>query len=383
VLTSAVLYVPVTRKAEVSPLIVYGHGTVGAADLCAPSRDDPGGFQIDWRSAVYHLIGQGWLTIMPDYPGLGTAGTPAWQDSEDAGHSLLDATRAARKLTVPGFVGDRNAFLGHSEGGHAVLAAHSYAASYGFGGASADAFVAFAPVSFSQASWGAILAPFAKGLGDFTPGALAFSTEYIYGHLAKYAGEDHRKDAFQTTPAPPGMPGTMADTIENIMETRCLQDLGTSLMALTPKMVSSDLYTIAYTNDVGNCGVFGVCKTPNTQWWRSLWVADRPSPDKTLPLVIWQGGADESVSPGLQQCGIDRLVDQGAKPTLCGDAQATHGSAGGIVTSETAWGWIEPDLAARLLDGPEPGACPPITDKLGATPKCSTPPPNSTSPTDP
>ena len=388
VITSAVFYVPALRastNAKASPLLVYGHPTVGAADVCAPSKDDnTNGANQDWRSKVYGLVGHGWPLIMPDMPGLGTSGTPAWQDSEDAGHSLLDATRAVRKIAKPTLIGAKNAFLGHSEGGHAVLAAQSYAATYG-GDGTFDGFVAFAPVSFSQASWEAILTPVGASLGYFKPGPFAFASLYIYGHLAKYEGESHRTDMV--------LPGVQAG-YETAMSTQCLYTatasdvLGNALFALDPVMkpAAADFFPDTYTKEVGNCAAFGSpCTGMTAAWWRDRWVADRPQPDKTLPIVIWQGLMDASVSPPLQQCGVDRLTAQGGQVSVCADAAADHS---GIVTSVIASTWVDQYLNAQLLGGAAPAACPkfekldPMT-MMSAPYKCATPPPNSVMPTDP
>ena len=68
-------------------------------------------------------------------------------------------------------------------------------------------------------------------------------------------------------------------------------------------------------------------------WWRDRWIADRPPADTKLPVVIWQGLMDASVSPGLQQCGVDRLTAQGAQVKVCADANADHS---GIASSLVA-----------------------------------------------
>jgi hypothetical protein len=388
VITSAVFYVPALRastNAKPSPLLVYGHPTVGAADVCAPSKEDAtSGANADWRSKVYGLVGHGWPLIMPDMPGLGTSGTPAWQDSEDAGHSLLDATRAVRKIAKASLIGTKNAFLGHSEGGHAVLAAQSYATAYGSDG-TVDALVAFAPVSFSQASWEAILTPVGASLGYFKPGPFAFASLYIHGHLAKYQGESHRTDMV--------LPALQAG-YDQAMTTQCLYTatasdvLGNALFALDPVMkpAAADFFPDTYTKEVGNCAAFGSpCTGTTAAWWRDRWIADRPPADTKLPIVIWQGLMDVSVSPGLQQCGVDRLTAQGAQVKVCADPSADHS---GIASSLVAGTWVDQYLNEKLLGGPAAGACPafektdPMTMMTGPY-KCATPPPNGVMPTDP
>lgn len=370
VITSATLYVPAIRVAKPAPLVVFAHPTVGSADVCAPSKDDPMGFHQDWRSKAYGLVGHGWTVVMPDMPGLGTSGQPAWDDSEDEAHALLDATRAVRKIATPSLVTSKNAFVGHSEGGHGVLAVQSYASTYGADG-TVDALVAFAPVSFSQGAWGAELAPVAAAMKLYLPSVLGFATQYIYGHLAKYEGDAHRTDAFQ--PA-------VAAQLDTIMQTHCEGDVGDALYAVGSNMKATDLYTSAYTGEVGSCGAFGMCAGATASWWHDRWAADRPLADKSLPIVIWQGALDLSVSPDRQQCGVDRLAAQGAPVTTCGDVNADHSS---IAASIFAGSWSEQYLYAQLLGGTPPSACPAMVRADGSKPVCPPLPKNGLLPTDP
>jgi dienelactone hydrolase len=182
ILTSATLFLPEQRIAEgPAPLVVLAHGSVGVADKCAPSREEPDGFHKDWRTLAYKLAGRGWVALMPDYPGLGTPGAHAWMLSAEEGHSLLDATRSARKLTKPGFLSAKNLIVGHSQGGHAAISAQALHEAYGAEG-ELTAVLAYAPVWFSQASWGALMTSTAVTLKLNTASALASSVIYFAGH---------------------------------------------------------------------------------------------------------------------------------------------------------------------------------------------------------
>ncbi|MCA9710151.1 MAG: hypothetical protein KDK70_30205, partial [Myxococcales bacterium] len=131
VLTSAALYVPEQLRADPAPLLVLGHGSVGIGDSCAPSREDANGFDKDWKALAYPFAGDGWVVIMPDFPGLGTDGPGTWMLSLDEGHAILDATRAARRLFEPGTFTDQSALVGLSNGGHATLSAQAMLDDYG------------------------------------------------------------------------------------------------------------------------------------------------------------------------------------------------------------------------------------------------------------
>jgi pimeloyl-ACP methyl ester carboxylesterase len=111
------------------PVIVYGHGTVGSADSCAPTR----GYDADdLVSYAYPLLRRwlkaGYAIVRSDYIGLGTPGVHAFLYGPGEGRSLLDAVRAARKQS--GKLGKRFVIAGHSQGGHAALFAASLAPSW-------------------------------------------------------------------------------------------------------------------------------------------------------------------------------------------------------------------------------------------------------------
>ncbi|MDT0491233.1 alpha/beta hydrolase [Streptomyces sp. NPDC012600] len=115
------------------PLISWAHGTVGAANRCAPSRDrgDTGASPMNAhpRTLLGHFLDQGWAVAMTDYEALGT-GTAGHLHPYLCGRSeamgVLDIVTAARRL-FPGEIGERYAVVGHSQGGQAALFAAHYA----------------------------------------------------------------------------------------------------------------------------------------------------------------------------------------------------------------------------------------------------------------
>ncbi len=116
------------------PLIVYGPGTQGQGDQCAPSRQFNQG--IHWSPYlditfnyeelfVATMVARGFAIVMTDYEGLGTLGTVhTYVNRLSQGHAMLDAARAARLLPDTSLTpGGPMAFWGYSQGGGAAASA--------------------------------------------------------------------------------------------------------------------------------------------------------------------------------------------------------------------------------------------------------------------
>jgi len=365
-LTSGVMYIPETMRADPAPLVVVGHGSVGIADICAPSMEHADGFDKDWTALIYTFAGDGWLTVMPDFPGLGTPGIAAWMYSVDEGHSMLDATRAVRNLDGP--VSDKNALVGHSLGGHAALSAQSYAATYGAEG-SIETVLLMNPFWLTNAAWGALASPGGDSLID--PVFMQLTLSYFYGHLAVYEGESAAGDAF--------LPAKKDDII-NMLENNCWRNLtsdehGPPSLGLT---FGADAFSKTYTTEVGACGFFdSQCTTKLQLEWRSRWAADRPTLDPNIPIVHFTADSDAFLSPGFQKCGIDRIDAQTTNASFCVTAGADHSN---IVTIDADW--FRQHLANVLLGETAPAACT-GTDVLPKPFQCDLPITNLTDPDTP
>jgi predicted esterase len=366
-LTSASIYLPAARIADPAPLVVAGHGSVGLADACAPSREEANGFHRDWRSQLYAFAGAGWVVIQPDFPGLGTPGATSWMSAPDEGHAMLDATRAARALLRPGFFSSHNAIVGHSNGGHAALSAQALAKSYGAEG-TIDAVVAYAPFWLSNAAWGALLTPLGASYADDV--FYSMTMQYFYGHLDAYEGDEHATDAFLAE---------HADDARAFLEGACWSDITGKEAGPSSQgwKKAADLFRPEYTATVGGCGLSGTCDDPLAATWKERWVADRPPPDPAIPIVIWQGALDDFLVPGFQKCAIDRLEGQGADLQVCVDEAGTHSS---IVTADAAW--VRDYFASLALGADGPAPCAGI-EALGEDLSCSMPIANSVEPTEP
>jgi fermentation-respiration switch protein FrsA (DUF1100 family) len=124
------------------PVITWAHGTVGIADICAPSR---AGTQANYDSPLLNTwLKAGYAVVRTDYEGLGTPGPHPYLIGDSEGRSVLDVVRAARVLD--GSIGKRVVVAGHSQGGQAALFAGSLAKKW-TPELTLRGTVAFAPVS--------------------------------------------------------------------------------------------------------------------------------------------------------------------------------------------------------------------------------------------
>ena len=104
------------------PVLLYGHGSIGLADSCAPSAavgsiNDEHAQEFD---SVSSATSQGYAVVAADYEGLGGPGRHPYLVGISEGRSMLDAGVAARQ--VPGvYLSPDTAILGFSQGGHAAV----------------------------------------------------------------------------------------------------------------------------------------------------------------------------------------------------------------------------------------------------------------------
>jgi len=106
------------------PVVSWGHGTNGMADMCAPS--------LAAASAVPELnalLDQGWVVTASDYQGEGTPGLMPYLAGVSAARNTIDIVRAARALPAA-HASNRYVVWGHSEGGQTAMFALHIGASY-------------------------------------------------------------------------------------------------------------------------------------------------------------------------------------------------------------------------------------------------------------
>ncbi|NIC37082.1 alpha/beta fold hydrolase [Halomonas desiderata] len=124
---SGTLFLPVgTPPEEGWPVLAWAHGTLGIADLCAPSWT---GFRD--RDAAYldRWLEDGYAVVATDYQGLGGPGPHPYSYWQAEGTSVLDSIRAVQALK-PRVLSDRVILAGQSQGGGAALGAAILASTY-------------------------------------------------------------------------------------------------------------------------------------------------------------------------------------------------------------------------------------------------------------
>ena len=106
------------------PIVSWAHGTVGCADLCAPSRDTVESaahpYNMHPQAMLNAFLDKGWAVLMTDYEGLGTEGLHPYLLGESEAHGILDIVLAARRL-YPDQLSNQMVIVGHSQGGQAAL----------------------------------------------------------------------------------------------------------------------------------------------------------------------------------------------------------------------------------------------------------------------
>ena len=107
------------------PVASWGHGTVGVADICAPSWAGR-----SYRDVQYlnRWLDEGYAIVATDYQGLGVPGGHPLLNNRMAAYGILDAAKAV-VAGVPGLA-DKVLIIGQSQGGAGAFAAGAYAATY-------------------------------------------------------------------------------------------------------------------------------------------------------------------------------------------------------------------------------------------------------------
>jgi hypothetical protein len=103
--SSALVYIPETPRADKLPIVVGARGSRGQAARCAVSMLHPSlpGINDDAYRMVYALVGYGYAVIVPDLAGYtaqpGLGGTASgYAQATDVARSTLDGGRALKKL---------------------------------------------------------------------------------------------------------------------------------------------------------------------------------------------------------------------------------------------------------------------------------------------
>lgn len=182
------------------PIVVWAHGTTGAADKCAPSRLPLTGEEKD---LVMELVERGYAVIAPDYEGLGNNNEPhPYLNLESAANSILSAISEAKKY-YGNVLADEWSVVGWSQGGHAALAAAEFSSvltNSDYKGA-----VAIAPASYLAETLNYGLGVAATVADPGTPEAIQAAKQIagtLYGYAAIVSsGIKAERPAFQYSQA--------------------------------------------------------------------------------------------------------------------------------------------------------------------------------------
>lgn len=108
------------------PLIAWAHGTVGIADVCAPSNRPRSERDTKYLS---HWLDQGYAIVASDYQGLGAPGGHPYLATRPEAYSVLDSIRAVQGDPALN-IGKAVVLVGQSQGGGGAFATAGEAATY-------------------------------------------------------------------------------------------------------------------------------------------------------------------------------------------------------------------------------------------------------------
>jgi len=132
----AMVFVPQFSVSTARPVLVFGSGTTGLGDDCAPSLEEAEKRYFGrYRENMLAYAGMGFIVALPDYIGFDDPSRPQRYFSKIAeGHVMLDAARALYNYLA----GSAHVVTplpvvfaaGYSQGGHAAFAAADMRSSY-------------------------------------------------------------------------------------------------------------------------------------------------------------------------------------------------------------------------------------------------------------
>lgn len=370
--SSAIVYLPDTPRAAKSPLMLVAHGSRGQTGKCAPAAEAPEGEYVraDFEGMTLPLVGAGLPVIAPDNAGYANYGAPgnpppAYAAAVDVGKSMLDGTRAFKKL-APSLIDDNVVVVGHSQGGHTALATLALAESYGLAG-QISAAVTFAPLWLPQRSWGALLLlPSMFNFTDYrAPNAVSIWYHYTHGELLDGPGKGG--DVFK--------PEKRAQ-IKQFVDTLCWAETYPLLDAMGKD--PSDIFDPAFADAIGGpAGAGSACPTAEPQKslcekWLKRYLDDRPhltGAAAKIPILFLYGNKDTTIPPERVTCARDRLKTDMANVTWCVEPEADHS---GIVKQRQ--GYAIDWLLSKTAGTPAPAPCDKGEMDIPGT--CNTVPPN-------
>lgn len=131
----ALVFIPQGADNQRFPVIVYGPGSTGLADRCAPSRENLNrGNMGNYRNYMIAEASQGYIVIMPNYEGFDNPDRGQHYFNKDSeARSMLSSAQALIRAANNTYVPMNMAgifFGGYSQGGHAAFSAADYAEAF-------------------------------------------------------------------------------------------------------------------------------------------------------------------------------------------------------------------------------------------------------------
>jgi alpha-beta hydrolase superfamily lysophospholipase len=303
-LAGALLVVP-ERVRDPNVLVVAAHGTLGFGDRCQPSH-------APLSPLTRRLASEGWITVLPDYAHSGYGeGASGWMNADDEARSIFDAIRAVHRAMPEGRRPKRVVLIGHSQGGHAVLAAQALARTEDLP-AEIVGVAASAPMWFPPRLFARMITRDAKR-PDAGARDLLWALYYFYGHAELEEGPGHGLDILD--------PSTR-ERLGSALRSGCNVDVEAALGSRAP----SEVFTSSFLEALRTCDEGGACSPEAARWMRRF-ARDWPEIDpKGAPVLLLQGTRDTHVTLPRVRCAMDRLTEAlpAAELRLCGDAASTH-----------------------------------------------------------
>lgn len=311
-ISTATVYLPLVPRALPAPVVLIGRPTSGIADDCAPSKKPR-----PERNLALPFAARGFVTITPDFAGLGNEGVHAYLDNHEAATELFDGARALTNLVPGNVVGPPIAAVGYSQGGGVVLSAQALEHEL-TGARTLRAIAALAPqwpISSRSFGYEEVLRnpdrlTVVTGLAPPTVTVLRH-----YGFLSNQVGTAAAGDSF---------PATERASIIDAIESLCTVPLGGSLNAQQPRL--RDIVDATFRQQVLACidalpGCTGTGATFH-QWMTSDFVTADPA---GAPVMIVQGLGDQVMpAAGEAACDVAKLRADGVEPVVYVDSTATH-----------------------------------------------------------
>lgn len=305
------VFIPEATDRESLPVYVFGQGTTGIGDNCAPSKEQPN--IANWANYTAHMLAfsaQGYIVVLPDYEGFNDPGRiHHYFNSELESRVLLDATRAIYKLsekeelvTEPA---DAVFLAGFSQGGHAALSAKDLAAKYA-PQLPIKGIIAYAPASDVTA-----LLKEAPALGP-----------YVFYAYSDFYGKDTIDP--QNVLQPKWLPN-----LERDVTSICVDEIYKTYGYDPRQIYTTEFYEALFNNNLENSyPKFKEALDKNTTGFQT----------SQIPIVIYQGLTDTIVTASTVKRVAKRLCDSGNNVTYREYSNIDHFKIRQISYRETlAW----------------------------------------------